>query len=48
MQANAIRGAVDKAKSQRQPNVGITINANKTSKQAPSAQKHWNSTNELH
>lgn len=39
-QENPSKGAVDNIKSHFQPNVGITIKANKTSKQAPSAQKH--------
>lgn len=38
--AKPSNGAVDNIKSHFQPNVGITIKANKTSKQAPSAQKH--------
>jgi len=33
-------GAVDSTKSHFQPNVGITIRAKRTSKHAPSAQKH--------
>lgn len=33
-------GAVDNIKSHLQPNVGITIRAKRTSKHAPSAQKH--------
>jgi len=38
--ANPSNGAVDNIKSHLQPNVGITIRANRTSKHAPSAQKH--------
>lgn len=34
-------GAVDSTKSHFQPNVGITIRAKRTSKHAPSAQKHY-------
>lgn len=38
--ANNNKGAVDRAKSQCIPNVGITTKAKATSRQAPSAQKH--------
>jgi len=38
--AKPSNGAVDNIKSHLQPNVGITIKAKRTSKHAPSAQKH--------
>lgn len=38
--AKPSNGAVDNTKSHFQPSVGITIRAKRTSKHAPSAQKH--------
>jgi len=38
--AKPSNGAVDSTKSHFQPNAGITIRAKRTSKHAPSAQKH--------
>lgn len=38
--ANAINGSVDNASSHFQPSVGIMNKARRTSKHAPSAQKH--------
>lgn len=38
--AKPSNGAVDSTKSHFQPSVGITIKAKRTSKHAPSAQKH--------
>ena len=43
--ANTSKGTVEKARSHRQPRLGITANARATSKQAPSAQKHCTEDN---
>ena len=40
-QAKMKTGIVDKANSHLQPRVGMIMSANKTSKQAPKAQKLW-------